>query len=502
MTKRKNTNQPKKLSRAHQMGSALINTSKKALNSPLGRYAVNEIKRELKAIASQYTGIPFNTSGNYAIASPNGGGGGVLPVSIPAANGTTVRNGKPRMSTLKSGNMVVTHREYIADVDVTTTGFDLQFKFGINPGNSALFPWLSQVAQRFELYSFRYLRIIYEPQTSTTSVGTLMFAVDYDASDPPPSNKTQMMSYKNSVRSPFWFACTHDSASADLHRLKTNYILVGEPPMQSDIKTFDIGNLWVAVQSDSSSLPFSAGELYVEYSVELITPQINPDTLSSLVLGYPPGSMDNEFLMGTSPLVSGPLSVQVFADTSVVSLYILTAGFYQVVFGTFGDSGDLTRTNEYNFNNACGTNFTNCFVTGDSANPGESGNISIYWIEVVNPNVVCFEEELTGTGNFIPTQRFYSITPISQDAIPAQNFTSVFPPVSSSFRSRLGRIPSSLQKTLNPMALARVVPKSSDPKAHKSFMSNSGRKTPTILKTRSYLAASSAGLSELSPKEE
>jgi len=484
MTNKKNnriSNQKKKLN----LGSAVINSSKRALNSPLGKYAVNEIKRELKAIASQYTGIPFNTSGNYAIASPSGGGGNVLPVSIPAANGTTVRTGKPRMNTLKSGNMVVTHREYLSDINVTTTGFDLQFKFGINPGNSALFPWLSQVAQRFELYSFRYLRVIYEPQTSTTSVGTLMLAIDYDASDPAPTSKTQMMSYKNAVRSPFWFACTHDSASADLHRLKTNYILVGEPPLQSDIKTFDIGNLWVAVQSDSSSLPFSAGELYVEYSVELITPQINPDTLSSLVIGGPFATMSITNPMGTAPTVYGPLSVQVFTDDGVVSLYILMAGFYLVSFGTFGDSGDVSRTNDYNFNNACGTLFSTCFSSGVTT-PYEEGNISNYWIEVVNPNVVVFENELGSSGTFSPGARFYSITPVSQDAIPAQNFVQTFPPESSLVRSRLGRIPSSLQKTLNPMSLSRVALKKPGLDAQISFMSRQSGRT-ALTRTTSTL---------------
>lgn len=434
-------------------GQALFNSGRAAVNSPAGQAIISELRKEARQALSQVSGIPFTTSGMRAVASPIGGVGDSMSASIPAANGTVVRTGRPRMQSRKGGNMRVVHREYLADINLTSAGFDLQFQFGINPGNIALFPWLSQIAQRFELYSFKALRFIYEPQTATTTTGTIMLAIDYDASDPPPTSKTQMMSYDNAVRSPPWFACTHQSTSGDLHRLKTNYVLSGEPPTQSDIKTFDIGNLYVAVQTDSATLPISAGELYVEYDVELITPQISSDTLSATILGQQ-GSMTPDFPFGNVPVVIGPLPVQVVQDgTGGCLIYIQSAGFYEVVYSiNFLD--EIFEDANFEFQPEAGTLYNSYTLQGTALNFGGYGTVVQHFIEVVNPFVAAYDYQVTiGPTDFQPRFTQVCITPVAQSAIANATYSGS---VSNDLlhRSRLGRIPASLKKSALPIPFA------------------------------------------------
>jgi hypothetical protein len=390
------------------------------------------------------------------VPSPQIQGGN--PVSLPSAIGSVVKSGKPQTKSQANGNMTIKHREYIADINVEETGFDLQFQFGINPGNNALFPWLSTVAQRFEMYKFRSLRVIYEPQTSSTSVGTLMLAIDYDAKDAPPQDKTQMMSYKNSVRSPLWYSCTHQSAAADLHRLKTNYILAGASPPDTDIKTYDIGNLYVAIQSNGSSV--AAGELYVEYDVDLITPQINnivpcasifssqPFLEQNPPTGTPPvGFISTYTPLGEKPEIIGSLPCQVVTnkDAQTQFLWIQTAGYYLL---------SIFSQNVFAYDNL--------FITSNNLvkilavkNMESSGSIEAYdysqmsviVIQIIDTTEPQLELGDLGQTNFAyngtdssipPSKEFILISQYGLDGLPDPTFSFGLPEVVNP-RARLGR---------------------------------------------------------------
>jgi len=61
----------------------------------------------------------------------------------------------PSVRNTKSG-FIVSHREYIQDINSSTAFVGIADY--INPGNSTLFPWLSQVAQNFEQWVPRGMR--------------------------------------------------------------------------------------------------------------------------------------------------------------------------------------------------------------------------------------------------------------------------------------------------------------------------------------------------------
>lgn len=221
--------------------------------------------------------LAFPTSGASAMATPNlalGGYGSSMALSAPAANGTYVKHNKAKMRSNRSG-MSIRHREYVQDITFGEAGEYMNMVSApINPGNRELFPWLAGIATRFETFKFNSLRFIYEPQCGTDNEGTVMMAVDFDAVDLPPVDKLQLMTYDGAIRSPPWFAGVYECAQYNLHKYKEYFITNSlTTPLSTDEKTYFVGNIYVATQSQSAS--FTAGELYVEYDVVLSTPQLS-----------------------------------------------------------------------------------------------------------------------------------------------------------------------------------------------------------------------------------
>lgn len=193
--------------------------------------------------------------------------------SAPVAMTNVNRTRKPRVQTLPNGDCRITHREYVEDIAAgvgTPSPFTVQ-GLPLNPGQKGTFQWLSRIAANYESYAFESLRFCYETEASTTLGGTLMLAIDYDAADPAPVSKQQAMAYRSSTRTAPWSGCKHTSMREDLAKNKSNFVRIGAQPPNTDIKTYDIGNLWVISQGISTS-GATLGELYVEYTVKLMTP--------------------------------------------------------------------------------------------------------------------------------------------------------------------------------------------------------------------------------------
>jgi hypothetical protein len=193
----------------------------------------------------------------------------------PVSMGFRSEFSQPDLSS-RGQNTFIRHREYVADINGSIL-FAVVASFGINPGLAKSFPWLSQVAQRFEKYRFRKLRYTFETTSPTSAVGSMMLVPDFDAEDPPPISKVQALSYKSSVRTQIWERIALEAKSEDLKALPQYYIRAGALLGSYDIKTYDVGNLFVC--SAGAVGPALVGELWVEYEVELLAPNIQPNNL-------------------------------------------------------------------------------------------------------------------------------------------------------------------------------------------------------------------------------
>jgi len=200
-------------------------------------------------------------------------------VQAPVAKANVVRQAKPRFEARLNGDVMVRHREYIQDV-AGSVAFTAN-QFSVNPGLT--FPWLSSIAPRWESYRFEKLRICYETEAPTSALGTVLLSVDYDASDAAPTSKQQAMAYRSSVRSPPWSNCCHDSLREDLMKKAPYYVRAGALAANQDVKLYDTANLFVCTQGQADTT--TVGELYIEYDVLLMTPQLGDIAVGTAIYG-------------------------------------------------------------------------------------------------------------------------------------------------------------------------------------------------------------------------
>jgi len=255
-------------------------------------------------------------------------------VQAPVAKSRIVLTRKPNMVTLPNGDSRIVHREYIADVIANGVGppttFDVN-AYAINPGQAATFPWLSRIASNYESYKFRQLRFIYSTEASSSLGGSVILAVDYDAKDPAPTDKKTAMSYRSSVRTAPWSACEHSSLAEDLSKSKSSYVRIGAQPAGTDIKTYDVGNLFVASQNITTP-GATLGELYVEYDVLLMTPVYESAAALVPVGGTAYGTGD---MADFNPFGDGGGHIQPFSNAIIMNnlsaLAIDSPGNYLIV---------------------------------------------------------------------------------------------------------------------------------------------------------------------------
>lgn len=167
----------------------------------------------------------------------------------------------------------VTHREYLFDVARTADTFSIDTVV-VNPGISNSFPWLSQIASRYESYTFERLDYVYQPMVPTTQPGSIMMAIDFDAADAAPSSKQVLMAYAGANRGAPWQPFKISASNIDRKKMVSErYVRSGQLPANTDVKTYDLGNLFVATVGTGAPT-VTLGEIYVEYTVRFRTPQI------------------------------------------------------------------------------------------------------------------------------------------------------------------------------------------------------------------------------------
>jgi len=214
----------------------------------------------------------------------------------PTSMSRSVRTGKPSIQTMRNGDCRIVHREYIQDITSSATSNTFSASsLSINPGQSAVFPWASKIAQNFESYRFRKLNFYYETEQASTLVGTVVQAVDYDSADSTPTSKQAMMQFRGSVRSAAWNASKHVSMLEDLSKKKTYFVRPSVQPANTDIREYDVGKYVIASQVTGTSVLL--GEVYVEYDLELLTPIFNSSVgdCESFTISGGTGQAQNHF---------------------------------------------------------------------------------------------------------------------------------------------------------------------------------------------------------------
>lgn len=263
---------------------------------------------------------------------------------------TLVSGGVP---TFKHGErkVVISHREFITDV-TGSTNFTVS-SYPLNPGNPAVFPWLSTVAASYQQYRFKGLLFEYCSSSASalnstnTALGTVIMATNYNVSRPNYASKIEMEASEFSCRTKPSESLIHPiECNPEETPLKHMYIRTGPVPSGQDQRFYDLANFQIAFSGMQASA--TIGELWVTYEVELLKPRLPSQIagVSSLEWAYrKQGTYSN-----TDPLNTGGLIINTFGglDVRVSNRDIIfgsnySSGTFMVIFHWIG-TGAVTAS--------------------------------------------------------------------------------------------------------------------------------------------------------------
>lgn len=192
----------------------------------------------------------------------------------PVAYKRVITNVSQKVTNVTANTQTVYHREFLGSIHANASNdFSIVKTIALNPGIAAGFPWLSATAKNYESYRFNKLSIEYIPICPTTTPGKVSMLIDYDALDDPPSNSIQLQNSAGAISGQLWAPAILTATPEQMNKgFTSKYVRSTTIPPNADLKTYDAGNLYVAVEGNSTAL--SVGDLYIKYSVTLLTPQL------------------------------------------------------------------------------------------------------------------------------------------------------------------------------------------------------------------------------------
>jgi hypothetical protein len=200
--------------------------------------------------------------------------GPVRPGEFRVRNQLTGKGGV-RNNTTNKRSMVIEEDEFIAAVTVAAQPAFNTTMYPVNIGQAVTFPWASTLAKNFEKYEFDNLEFYFKREVSeyntAGTAGKIMLSFDTNASDGAPTTKQQVED-----TDPHADCMPSENMRLVIPKsmLKTFrdafFIRPAGLPGAADIKTYDIGNLYVSTQGVPANVEI--GELHVKYRVKLMIP--------------------------------------------------------------------------------------------------------------------------------------------------------------------------------------------------------------------------------------
>jgi hypothetical protein len=267
--KRKALNQNRDPGVIAGISGALGGVAGTMMGGPAGMAIGNFLGGKIGHLVEKITGF-----GDYQVNSNSLMKGGMSPPQI--------------VNSVTKGGFIIRHREYVGEVIGSST-FRID-KYSLNPGLKNSFPWLSQIAQNFDQYRWR--GVIWEFKStssdsilstnSSSSLGSVNFATDYDAADSSYVNKREMLNslFANSTK-PSCDLIHPIECKSDQTPMRLQYVRTGPVPAGTDVRMYDLASTFIAVEGmQNISATQSVGELWVTYEVEFFKQQVGQSSLT------------------------------------------------------------------------------------------------------------------------------------------------------------------------------------------------------------------------------
>jgi hypothetical protein len=257
----------------------------------------------------------------------------VTKSSVPLAVSSVSRAVRqPVQRMLSNGDIIVQHRELVGVLN-GSLAFARAFQGPVNPGNGAVFPWLSGVSQAYESYLFDSLSFEYVPHAPATAAGIVYMTVDYDPRDAFPVGRQQFTITPGSVSTQVHKGAKFVARRSDLQKRKTYFVRSGANGTNGtsvgvpDLASLDTGNFFVGLEGttiDQTNPLAVVGQIWVQYSVKLMTPQptvpaVNTSVKSEYTAAVSSGTNRIKMSDRSSASIAG--TVNSYVDNNLLSTW-------------------------------------------------------------------------------------------------------------------------------------------------------------------------------------
>lgn len=383
--KKKNRNKKKK--NPANAAQAVVNTANKALA---------EVRKEASLGRKILQGIGY-VGGRVLGGDPGANAGYSLANSVATFLGlgdykvrvnSLVTNGVPAMHKT-SQDVIVRHREYIADVvsSGTANGFT-STGYSINPGVAATFPWLSTLASMYQEYEFRGL--VFEfvstsadaiASSTNTTLGSVIMATLYRNSLGPFTNKQQMLNefFSNDGKPSLSF-CHPIECDPKENPYQIQYVRTQGVPSGEDVKTYDLGTFYIASQGIQGT-GVVLGELWATYEVVLRKPLLYNTPGQSLMLAAHYSYSGTNFTSSATKVMD---NIGMTVGNDSITFPIGTFGQFMLIWfakGTAGSVSPMTLTGvngAYTLGSTSNTSIATTAITGTNSDT----QLQICWVNL------------------------------------------------------------------------------------------------------------------------
>jgi len=210
--------------------------------------------------------------------------------SAPVAIATSTPQGRRPSYKNVGGDLLVSHIEMFGTVEsgaADPSGVSsVIHSWDASPGNRAMFPWLSDIADRYEKYRFERLTFRFVPRISTSVSGMIVLAFDYDANDPTDiladtDGRMTLLSHEGSVGGSVWAPLEMQVSPARLALARERFVDAGErEELVSDARFSHLGRFFAGVFGTTTNAWI--GDIEVAYTIRLMISQLPVVMASSL----------------------------------------------------------------------------------------------------------------------------------------------------------------------------------------------------------------------------
>jgi hypothetical protein len=209
-------------------------------------------------------------------------------IGFPYASSTQVHSRGARIEQTPTGVVRIEHSAIISSPIGSSTF--TQLNWSLNPGVTP-FPWIRDIAHKYEKYRFTELTFKYIPQVATTTAGTVGFTMDLDVTDSPVGGTDPLVDAMQAeyaatgvVWSELEFPQAHHRRERAYRTSFSKWRLVRDTILGRDVAPlYDAAIVSFFTQGTPAS---SLGQIMVTYVVELAHPHAIPEVVFAVRSAY------------------------------------------------------------------------------------------------------------------------------------------------------------------------------------------------------------------------